>query len=81
MQCDSEDLQEYKDLTTRLRKHGFEINIGACGCCDSPAVTVWHNNKLIFDQYEADLKMKDDPETVTTSYPAKDYQIYTAEDV
>jgi len=40
-------------LKQLLDSLGLELDIGACGCCNSPWVSVRHNGKLIVDDVES----------------------------
>ena len=31
-----------------LREHGFELGVGACGCCDSPWIHLKYQGETIF---------------------------------
>jgi hypothetical protein len=47
-------------LMAILRQHGIEMNIGSCGCCDSPWVSAWYKGEKIVDNaWSASFDMVD----------------------
>jgi hypothetical protein len=46
-------------LIAILKEHGIEMNVGGCGCCDSPWVAAWYKGEKIVDAQSASFDMVD----------------------
>lgn len=51
-------MKDLNALETLFEEHGFAIELGGCGCCDSPWLKVAYKGELIFDGENAELSMK-----------------------
>lgn len=49
MGADEEDEEHTREAERILRSLRIEMNVGACGCCDSPWVTFKYKGRLILD--------------------------------
>lgn len=52
------DLENKDKLVALLKDHGFQLNINACGCCESPWITAWFKGEKILDSIGISIQMK-----------------------
>lgn len=48
---------EIDRVTSTLRQYGLEIDIGGCGCCNSPWVKLTHKGEVVVDAENFNIYM------------------------
>lgn len=54
--------KEKEKVIKILSRHEIRMNIGGCGCCESPWVEFEYKGEMITDQEEFKIKMIEDEE-------------------
>ncbi len=50
-----------------LKQHGIEMNVDACGCCDSPWISAWYKGeKIVENAMNGSFSMREDKEEKNT---------------
>jgi hypothetical protein len=58
---EKDDEEQLKIVMKILKSHGIEMNVSACGCCNSPWISMRYNGELVaYYTNELNLEMFDE---------------------